>query len=137
MTQLLEKQQPARDIGFGALALIVVAAASVADQLATHPNLAPWYAGLAKPSFNPPNWIFAPAWTTLFLLMAFSVWRILRLPRTSSRRTALALFSIQLGAQCGVVVDVLCCPQPGTRHGQYRAAVADYHCDNRSVLSAR
>ena len=52
MTQLLEKQRPGRDIGFGALAVIVVAAASVAGQLATYPNLEPWYAGLAKPSFT-------------------------------------------------------------------------------------
>ena len=78
--------------------MIVVAAASVAGQLGTYPNLAPWYAGLAKPSFNPPNWIFAPVWTTLFVLMAFSVWRILRLPEGSAeRRWALGLFFVQLG----------------------------------------
>ena len=34
-----------------------------------------WYAGLAKPPFNPPNWIFAPAWTLLYVLVAVAGWR--------------------------------------------------------------
>ena len=37
-----------------------------------------WYAGLAKPSFNPPNWIFGPVWSTLYLLIAFAGWRVWR-----------------------------------------------------------
>jgi len=34
-----------------------------------------WYAGLAKPPFNPPNWIFAPAWTLLYIMVAVAGWR--------------------------------------------------------------
>ncbi|MFA6919217.1 MAG: TspO/MBR family protein [Patescibacteria group bacterium] len=44
--------------------------------LFTVPNIATWYATLTKPSFNPPNWIFAPVWTTLFILMGISLFLI-------------------------------------------------------------
>ncbi|MGO9233260.1 MAG: TspO/MBR family protein [Methylocella sp.] len=97
MTHTSTRPAWSRDLGSGALAIIGVSAASFVGQLATYPNLAPWYAGLAKPSFNPPNWVFAPVWTTLYVLMAFAVWRILRLPQVSAaRRLALSLFFIQL-----------------------------------------
>jgi translocator protein len=85
-----------RNLGFAALAIISVAVASILGQLATYPNLAPWYAGLAKPSFNPPNWVFGPVWTTLYVLMAFALWRVLRLPASPERRRALLLFYLQL-----------------------------------------
>ena len=74
--------------GFSLIAIVAVTTAMVVGQIATYPNLAPWYASLTKPWINPPNWIFGPVWTTLYLLMAFSVWRVLRLqaPRCAERR---------------------------------------------------
>jgi len=83
----------ARNAGLAAVAIAALVATSIAGQIATYPNLAPWYAGLEKPSFNPPNWLFAPVWTSLYVLMAFAFWRILKQPHSQERRTALILFA--------------------------------------------
>lgn len=60
----------------------------------TRPALAPWYAELAKPSWTPPNWVFTPAWLTLFALMAIAAWLVWRQAGLGS--IPLKLFAIQL-----------------------------------------
>jgi tryptophan-rich sensory protein len=52
-----------------------------------------WYASLAKPSFNPPNWIFGPVWSLLYVLIAIAGWRIWR---RDAGGTAMKLWWAQL-----------------------------------------
>lgn len=52
----------------------VCLAAGVIGSLFTTEAIPTWYAGLTKPDFNPPNWLFAPVWTTLYILMGIALY---------------------------------------------------------------
>lgn len=79
-------------IAFLALSLVV----SVLGGLVTAANVSTWYPTLQKPPFNPPNWIFGPVWTTLYILMAIAGWRVWRLRRQSVFQPPMALYGLQL-----------------------------------------
>ncbi|MEM1085613.1 MAG: TspO/MBR family protein [Verrucomicrobiota bacterium] len=52
-----------------------------------------WYAGLEKPSWNPPPWIFGPVWTALYLMIAVAAWLVWR---KDGWKRPMALYFIQL-----------------------------------------
>jgi translocator protein len=85
---------PPRRAGFIAVGLVFFD--SLLGQFATIPNISPWYAGLAKPAFTPPNAVFGPVWTLLYALMALAFWRILIQPKHKIRSLAIGVFLAQL-----------------------------------------
>ena len=58
------------------IALIVPQAVGMAAGAATARSVRDWYPSLRKPWFNPPNWLFAPAWFVLYVLMGIASWRV-------------------------------------------------------------
>ena len=81
------------------LAWIILPIALVAGlgSLITRSNIPIWYASLEKPTGTPPDWIFGPVWTVLYVLMAYALWRILSgAPRITQRRWAIKAFFVQL-----------------------------------------
>ena len=63
---------------------------------ATVTGIESWYSALNKPFFNPPNWIFAPVWTTLYALMGLGLFLIWQSPKSIERTNAIAIFAIQI-----------------------------------------
>ena len=59
----------------------------------TAPAVVEWYPTLNKPSFNPPNWVFGPVWTALYIMMAIAAWLVWQ---QGNAKAALTLFFAQL-----------------------------------------
>jgi len=67
----------------------------------TFSEIPTWYASLVKPSFNPPNGLFGPVWTTLYAMMGYSFYLIWRLPSSTQQKKAMLVFGIQLLLNAG------------------------------------
>lgn len=80
-----------------AVSIIVCQLAGLFGSIFTTSSIPTWYADLEKPPFTPPNWIFAPVWTSLFLLMGISTFLVWRKGLAQNRvKTALGIFAAQL-----------------------------------------
>jgi len=74
--------------------LLATLAVGAVASLFTTPQIPVWYAQLNRPTIAPPNWIFAPVWTTLYILMAVAAWRVWR--RTGLKSPEMMVFAFQL-----------------------------------------
>ncbi|MDH3241556.1 MAG: tryptophan-rich sensory protein [Alphaproteobacteria bacterium] len=87
-------------IGLAGFVLLSLAVLGLGGAI-TATSVVTWYPTLAKPAFTPPDWLFGPMWTILYLLMAVAGWRIWRRSSAPGRAAALTAYGIQLGLNLG------------------------------------
>jgi benzodiazapine receptor len=80
-----------------AVSLAMPQLAGIAGSVFTVPAIPSWYAGLNKPWFVPPSWLFAPAWTTLFLLMGLALFLVWERKESLGLKGDYLPFWVQLG----------------------------------------
>lgn len=83
-------------IGRLLISIAVPLAVGAIAGIATSNNVNTWYPELNKPSFNPPNWLFGPVWTVLYIMMGISLYLVWNKPAGEPRRRAITVFFIQL-----------------------------------------
>ena len=81
-----------------AIVVIICLAVGYLSGMVTRASITNWYPTLVKPSFNPPNWIFAPVWTSLYVMMGVAaglIWNQITTQKAAVTK-ALQFFTIQL-----------------------------------------
>jgi tryptophan-rich sensory protein len=86
-----------REIGKAALFVLLCLAAGAIGSIFTFSSIPGWYATLNKPVFTPPNWVFGPVWTTLYVLMGIAAYLVFRKGmKQKGVKDALMVFIVQL-----------------------------------------
>lgn len=79
------------------LSIVICQAAGLIGTIFTMDSIPTWYAALNKPSFNPPNWLFGPVWTLLYLMMGISLFIVWKEDlKNKVVKSAFIIFMIQL-----------------------------------------
>lgn len=86
-----------KDITKLLISVVISLSAGFIGSIFTNPNIETWYATIKKPTIAPPNWVFAPVWTILFLLMGIAAYLVWRQGWSNPQvRTAVVIFLIHL-----------------------------------------
>ena len=89
---------PASRQALGLLGWLALCFAAAAIGAVASVNAAAFYAGLVRPTWAPPDWLFGPVWSGLYAMMAVSAWLVWRARGLGGARSALILFIAQLAA---------------------------------------
>jgi len=80
-----------------AASITIPLAAGAIGAFFTLPSISTWYSQLAKPALNPPNWVFGPVWTALYVLMGVAFYLAWKKGfKGASRNTAIGVYGLQL-----------------------------------------
>lgn len=82
-------------LGLGAFVALCLAISAIGAWV-TAGSVGTWYRTLQKPVFNPPDWVFAPVWTLLYIMIALAGWRVWQSRGFAGARSAMAAYGAQL-----------------------------------------
>jgi len=102
-----------RSIAVLILCLAACSAAVAVGSVGTAAGLKEWYRGIAKPSWTPPNAVFGPVWTALYLMMAVAAWRVWAREGFTKARLPLAVFFVHLAVNAAWTVFFFGMRSPG------------------------
>ena len=113
----MNESQPTRStkslvVGLVIAITVCFLAASIGG-FATTSSVNGWFAEINKPTWNPPDWIFGPVWTVLYLMMGVSAWLVWKQSGFNKARLALVFFAVQLALNTTWSVLFFGLRQPG------------------------
>jgi len=118
MTSIPATRNPVRDLTALTASLALCFAVAGLGGYWTALGLGPWYEGLRKPSWTPPNRVFGPVWTALYVAMAVAAWLVWRRRGLAEARFLLSLFALQLALNLAWTGLFFALQRPGLAFGE-------------------
>ncbi len=100
MSNATERTRAGDLLGLGTFVVLCLAISAIGGWV-TAESVSTWYRTLLKPDFNPPDWVFAPVWSVLYLMIALAGWRVWRRRGLAGAPVAMATYAAQLALNLG------------------------------------